>query len=938
MPESAELKALQTHLDKTTGAVKAALHRFVCEIEMAVKVLDLHPEKAEEWNALMAKAMLRVKSAVDEGMLDILPQTVADAEAVLAPIGEVLKTYTVYNVGHGHIDMNWMWSWPETVAVTNDTFSTVDRLMDEYSDFCYSQSQTSVYEITRKHFPELFERIKARVKEGRWEITASQWVECDKNISGGETLFRHLLYTREFMKEHFGMEPEDIPIDWEPDTFGHANTIPTILSKGRVKRYYSCRQGIERPPAFWWEGPDGGRVLVFKEMSGSWYNGEIDHPTLVKNLTRFCKATGLRAWMNVYGVGDHGGGPTRQHIERAHEMDAWPVYPNVKLSTSKPIYELLESVGETLPVLAHELNYEFTGCYTSQSSIKQGNRHCEELLIQAEAASALAWAVGLNDYARENLREGWVNLLFNQFHDILPGSGVRDTVEYARGLYQEAEARAGAALTRGLRSMAGAMNTKALVEGEITPGPGIGAGAGFGAGQGALSALDDGASSVRPFVVFNTNGWERTGVVEAKLWDTGWDKNTIVVSDVDGNEIAAQVTGDGHYWGHRYINASFPVKDVPALGGQTYLISEGTAPVDADVLAYERNAAGDLTVENEYLSVQIDNRTGGISKLVDKESGRDFVKPGEVIGVLELATERHHGMSAWVIGDIMKSRMLTELVSLHHSGGPYVSRHTGVMNVNDTKITVSTVVRVGSPVVEIVLDVDWVERGNAERGVPMLRANFPLALGEKTSAFETPYGSVERDLFEGQEVPAMRWADVSDGEGGVTLINDCKHGHSIDGDNLRLTLIRGTYDPDPLPEQGHHTIRMALMPHAGALDTSAAVRAGREFGQPLHVVGTTLHEGCLPPAGSCMSVEEDNVVLAVMKKAESADAVVIRLLETTGEDTEAHVFVHNAMCLKSAAVVDALEMPAEGGEARLDGETLTVSVPANSIVSVMLSK
>ena len=937
MPEKSALNMLQKHLDTTTGKVKNALYRFTCELEMVTSLVELHPEQADEWNQLMDKAMQRVQAVVDEGLLDILPDTVADAEKLLAPVAEVMKTYTVYNVGHGHIDMNWMWSWPETVAVTNDTFTTVDRLMEEYPDFCYTQSQTSVYEITRKYFPELFERIKARVKEGRWEVVASQWVECDKNISGGESLFRHLLYTRRFMKEHFGLEPEDVPIDWEPDTFGHANTIPTILGKGDVKRYYSCRQGIERPPAFWWEGPDGDRVLVFKEMSGSWYNGEINHPQLVKCLARFCKATGLRAWMNVYGVGDHGGGPTRAHIERAHEMDAWPVYPNVKLSTTRPMYELLEANGADLPVLAHELNYEFTGCYTSQSWIKQGNRHGEELLIQAEATSSLAWAVGLGEYAGKNLEEGWVNVLFNQFHDILPGSGVKETVDYACGLYQETEARAGAALTRSLRAMAGAIDTKSLVEGDIEAGPGIGAGAGFGAGVGAISSRDDGASSVRPFVVFNTNGWERTGVVKATLWDTGWDK-TIVVSDVDGNEIAGQVTGDGNYWGHNYIHVSFPAENVPAMGAQTYLLSEGEASAASDVLKYERSAGGNQSIENELIKVEIDNRTGGISKLIDKATGRDFVKPGEVLGLLELATERHHGMTSWVIGDIMKSENLTELISLRHAGGPYVSTHTATMQVNDTKITVKTILRVGEPMVEIVLDVDWVERGDSTRGVPMLRANFPLAVGEKVSTFETPYGSVERDLFKGQEVPAIRWADVSDAEGGVTLINDCKYGHSIDDDNLRLTLIRSSYDPDPLPEQGHHTIRMALMPHAGAVDAGTAVRAGRGFGQPLHVVNTTLHDGAMSPVGSCMSVEEDNVVLAVVKKAEDSDAVVIRLMETAGEATEAHVFVHKAMCLTSAAVVNALEAPVEDGKAELNGETLTVSIPAHGVVSVMLSK
>ncbi len=269
----------------------------------------------------------------------------------------------------------------------------------------------------------------------------------------------------------------------------------------------------------------------------------------------------------------------------------------------------------------------------------------------------------------------------------------------------------------------------------------------------------------------------------------------------------------------------------------------------------------------------------------------------------------------------------------------------GVIKHGATTIVVNTIVRAGDSRVEIALDVDWREQGGQEKGVPNLRVRFPVAIKEKFLAlsdgkkatYETPYGSVERDLFDGSEVPAMRWADLSDGDGGVTLLNDSKHGHSILKDTLRLTLIRSSYDPDPLPEQGQHRIRYALLPHGDDWGAGDSARAGRAFGQPLRVVATGVHGGPMPAVGSCISVEPDNVLLAVMKKAEGKDGLVIRLLETAGKETQAVVTLHDALGIKSAIPVDALERPVDGEVALEDGE-LRVKVRASSIGAVLLER
>jgi len=461
--------------------------RIRAELEFAASLSTLHPDLQAKWAPLLEGARAVAGDVREEMPRADDAQRVAEAERVLAPIGAVAKTYVVHNVGHAHIDMNWMWSWPETVAVTLDTFTTVLRLMDEFPDFRFTQSQASVYEIARRYDPALFERIKARVAEGRWEVAASQWVEGDKNLASGEAIARHLLYTRAFMKENLGLEPEDVAIDFEPDTFGHAATIPALVSRGGVSRYYMCRGGKEeKPPVFFWRAPDGSRVLV--NLETTWYL-KATGPENATALLEFARKTGLREWMNVYGVGDHGGGPTRRDLLRVREMDGWPVFPRFRFSTTREFYAAVERSADRLPVVERELNFEFTGCYTSQSQIKRQNRLGESRAQDAEAAAVLALRMVGRPYPSDLLREAWTNVLFGQFHDILPGSGVRATREYQSGLFQQTAAVAGTVQTASLRAIAAAVDTAFARDRVAAAAPGedqaLGAGAGRGSGRGS---------------------------------------------------------------------------------------------------------------------------------------------------------------------------------------------------------------------------------------------------------------------------------------------------------------------------------------------------------------------------------------------------------------------------------------------------------------------
>jgi alpha-mannosidase len=918
--------------------------RIQAELVFAEGLLPLHPDRKTEWGPLLERARALVGTSEVPKPVDAT--AVAGAEAVLAPVAAVAKTYTVHNVGHAHIDMNWMWPWAETVAVANDTFTTVLRLMDEFPDFRFTQSQASVYDIARRYNPALFERIKARVAEGRWEVVASQWVEADKNLVSGESIARHLLYTRRFVKDELGLAPEDVPIDWAPDTFGHARTIPTLVSRGGVTRYYMCRGGRdEKPPVFWWRGPDGSRILV--NLETTWYLKAVG-PENASALLAFAAKTGLRDWMNVYGVGDHGGGPTRRDIRRILEMDGWPVFPRFRFSTTREFYAVLEKNADRLPVLDRELNFEFTGCYTSQSQIKRYNRLGESRALDAEAAAVLALRARGRPYPEAPLREAWTNVLFGHFHDILPGSGVRATREYQSGLFQQSAATFGTIQAESLRAVAAAVDTafaKDHVASVVGQDRALGAGVGRGSALGSVSEAAHQVDGPRPVVVFNPTAWPRDEVVKATVWDSGTsperrEGRRFVVHAPDGRSFPAEVAGQGEYWGHRYVDVVFPAS-VGALGHSAYVLEERASPapgapppgpvqVDSDALAFE----------NERLAVRFDRMTGGVVRLVDKASGLDLAAPGNPLGLLELVMERPRDMSAWVIGDTMTRTRPLPLHALAVESNPYVATLEAKAKVRDSDLTLRYSLRAGEPWVTVQVEANWLERGGPETGTPQLRMVFPTRLEGAKARYEIPYGSIVRALAKGEEVPALRYADafgtVAGRPAGLLLLNDGKHGHSLDGSTLALTLLRSSYEPDPLPEVGSHTMRMALVPHGGTLSTADMARLGAAFNHPLPVVSTDVHAGRLGPALSGLAaVSPPDVLVTAVKKSEADGSIVFRLLETAGKATTARLDLGPLLGVPAAAEeVDFLERPVANGTARVGSGTVTVDVPAHGVASV----
>jgi alpha-mannosidase len=960
---------LQRMASSEAARSNSYIERFLSELEFAEGLANLVGKKAATgWPKLLDQAYEKVAKVVLSGSQDAIEQAVRDAEGILAPVGKVAKTYMIHCAGHGHIDMNWMWSWPETVGVTNDTFLTVLKLMDEFDDFCYTQSQASVYALTREYNPELFARIQRRVKEGRWEVAASHWVEGDKNIGSGEALARHLLYTRQFMKEHMGLAAEDVEVDWSPDTFGHALTIPSIDARGGVKYYYMCRGGNwEKPPVFWYKSPDGSRILV--NLETTWYNDHVG-PHNAMAMLKFCGKTGLRDWLNVYGVGDHGGGPTRRDILRCHEMDGWPIYPTFRLTTTRNYYKILEENGEKWPVIDRELNFEFTGCYTTQTQIKRNNRLGENYMIEAEIAASLATRALGRDYPAQVLRDRWTDVLFSHFHDILPGSGVAETRQYNQGSFQKIAAAAAMIKTNSLRaiaaeadtSFAGPLGQAAAVAGRSSLA--IGGGAGRGTYWGGLSEAGHVVEGPRPFVVFNPTAWDRTGVVQASLWDadtgaegTDLKHKNFVVRTADGKVLPAQKVNTGDYWGHRYVEVVFPAQ-VNALGYNTYVVEEGQVtgfepPVKASENPPRHEPAGPglPPLENEFLLVEFDKLTGGVSRLLDKKSGRNLVDAANPLGVLEYVLERPWGMSAWVIAPLQECLYPVQAYSLRNTQqGPFQATVEAKLKVKDSHVTVTYSLKAGQPWLEVAVQAHWVEIGTKEKGAPGLRMRFPLALADAKGLYEIPFGSIERDLNQGEEVPALRWVDITGqtaggraGAGanaaGCAVANDSKYGYSLDGSTLRATLIRSSYDPDPIPEVGDHTIRFAVMPHAARPATADLVRFGAAFNHPLQVVATDVHKGDLKAGEQGVEVTPGNVVLTSLKKAESGEGFVLRFQETAGKAATVQVSPSAALLgrVLGAVEVDLLERPVAKGSAVKAAGGFRVKIPAFGIASVLVT-
>ncbi len=964
-------RVLRAVSDAPALEARRLLRRLRCQLACAEGLVPLLDDRGEGRRILdEAKGLA---NGFDGGLGE-LADLVTRVERVLAPLGEAAKRYTVLCVGHGHIDMNWMWSWQETVSATHDTFASVLSFMDQVPEFTYSQSQASVYALMERYHPAMFEAIRQRVREGRWEITACHWVEGDKNLASGESLAHHMLYTRKYFQERFGLGPEDLPVDWEPDTFGHADSIPNVLAQGGAKYYYSCRTGgghghlrtgEPRPPVFWWQGTDGSRVLVHHETT--WYNSDVNIGDDVSApLFAFASATGLSTWLNVYGVGNHGGGPTRAEIERYIEMRDWPIYPNVRFGTSKEYFEAIEAQiasGVEVPTVQGELNYEFTGCYTSQSAIKRANRFGENFMVEAQTLTALAHRTKGGPHRGDLLREGWLNVLFNQFHDILPGSGIAATREHAMGLYQETAAIAGSAKREATKTLASRVNTARLLpdtpEGRaeraaIVNTPFV-AGAGMGARETGFSNASGGGKRFRPYVVFNPCAWTRSEPVTVHLYDTDFDPSLIVARDEEGVEHPTMFLGREHDWGHDKLTVLFLAADVPPMGYKTFLLCEGkAAPVAEPVVRLD-----DVTVQTPHLRVQFNRAYGSVALI---ETAEGMLGNGGFMPAIGLVahTEAPRGMTAWVLGDRLGPDDEPVAESFHIAAGPRNQGTSAPLGTPQVATLAEARLRLpgGSSTMRTrtwvhglgrrldgEIEMDWREIGDQERGIPGLSLAIHADVNdldpESEAVYETPYGVIERAMPDDheypQDVPSLRFATFRAGRLWVTLVQDSKYGHRRTSGDLRLRLVRSSFDPDHAPEVGISKVRYSVYLDEHKPDHAELVRRGAGHNHPFLVFPTDLREGDEPTTRSFVSVSGESVVLAHLKLAEEGGGLLVRLVNYGDEPSCATLEFDPAVVegLTRFVATDLMERPT-GDFQPMSGSGLRATVPGRSFVSLRL--
>lgn len=896
-------------------------------------LLELSKAKDGKYDEILETEIERLNFYVKENG-SITKEICETVENNLADMEEEAKALTVLLIAHAHIDMNWMWGFNETVSLTVSTFETMLKLMDEYPQFKFSQSQASVYRIIEEYAPYLLPVIRKRIKEGRWEVTASTWVENDKNMSSAESMSRHLLYTRNYLSELLGIDKESLNIDFEPDTFGHSENLPEILSQGGVKYYYHCR-GYNKEHIYRWRAPSGAEVLFYREPV--WYNDELARYDSLGFVPSFCKEYGITKTMKFYGVGDHGGGPTRKEIEHWLEMQTWPLMPTIQFGTLREFYESLEEKREQFHIVEQELNYIFSGCYTTQARVKRANKLGEDRLGEVDNIDVLAKALVPDFKAPSDIKDAWEKILFNQFHDILPGSGVIGTYQYAMGEMQRAMASAQVNLSHAMNEICARINTASLGIKDKED-YSLGAGVGFGTGDesGYLAGfVSNSYGNIRIMTVFNPTQYQRKECMRVVLWDWDGDMDEICAFDADKNEIPVQIVEKTqNYWAHKYFTLMMDV-NVPAFGYATYVIGEKEkSHLDIDWEMFSTTGGmdprldeyndGPVILENDKVKAVFDPVTMLITSFKDKSSGKEMTEKGAG-GFRYILENPVNDMTAWRVGPYEKNILLNETNAvriLDRKDGDIYQSITYELKFEASSIQVEISLRKGSSILEYDVKLDWHELGNKTKGIPQLAFTVPVSYYTNIYRCAVPGGMIDRKEL-AQDVPCLGYMAAlnNEKESSLVVLTDCKYGFRGYENSISLTLQRAPYDPDPTPDQGEHFMKIGI----AAVDNKENLTEKYDrFIHPLYAVSNSVHEGTLPLSENLLNVT-GNVKVDVLKKAENGDGIIIRLYNLEKEPSEITLSAGRTS-VRSAEFTDILEEVAEVIEVA-DGK-VTTEIPA----------
>ncbi len=921
-----KLKKLNSHRSESNNALR------ICSEITYLDAISKHRDGA--LNKEIETAADYILGEIEhDGVITL--NTVLEAEKMLMPLQPIARSYKEKFIGHAHIDMNWMWGYNETATVTVDTFRTVLDLLREYPEFTFGQSQASTYEIIEQYCPELIDEIKERIREGRWEVTATEWVEPDKNMPNGESLVRQILQARKYLSSLLDIVPESLDMDFVPDTFGHNINVPEILSNSGVKYMYHWRGDETAPRVYYYVSPSGKKVLCYREFVC--YLGTIE-PVKFEIVPEFAAQTGLDTYLCVYGVGDHGGGPTRCDIERILEYKSWPLTPTISFGTYHEFFKYVEESGVAIPEVKTEQNFLFTGCYTTQNRIKMANRFAEARINETEALAASASII--TGAAREPARldRPWRNILFNHFHDILPGSGVVETREYALGKFQETLANVNTYATTCMRRIAEKIDTTSIEyddsEGTFSEGGGVGFNQSV-TERYRMPSTERGRGNTRVIHIFNPTAYTRDEFTQIVVWDYNYDGAYEFV-DANGNSVEHCMTEGGKgYWWHSY--SKFLVKVCIAPYGYTTVIlkpktTDGHLCLDPGVYTRYNEAIEDVNpvIENDLIKATFDYMTCELIELYDKTTGETLIsEPSCFFRLVQEDTRR--GMTSWKIGPYAKITNLNregQTFLNESSNGGIVSKLKYTIEFSKSWLTCTVSLKKGCPMLHFENVINWKEESTSRNVLPQL--NFAVPVSYKRSdkfICDIPFGTIERKN-QNSDVPAITYVALpGESEHQIGIMCDSKYGYRVTDDMASVTLMHTTTDPDPCSDSGEQFLTIGV----AAAQLGEMKGISDRFNHPMPHIAGIRHEGTLPLELSPVQLDGD-VEISVMKVSEDGEGTVIRVYDDKGSNKAVTLSLMSG--IKSAYLADSCENKL-ADLAVVDGK-VEFTVPSYDFVTVVV--
>ena len=794
--------------------------------------------------------------------------------AFRANLESIGQTYpasgSLWLTGHAHIDLAWLWPLEETRRKARRTFHTVNALMERYPQFRFNQSSAQLYAWIEQDDPELFEQIRTRVREGRWEIIGGMWVEPDGNLPGGESWVRQILLGQRYFQSRFGKRPR---VAWIPDSFGFTGNLPQLLLSGGLQYFFTHKMTWNERNLFpydlyWWEGLDGSRVLAHSFLNpGGGYNGRVAAFDLGETWRNFKGKDRQTHTLLAIGHGDGGGGPSAEMLDRFERFRNFPGMPHLLMGQVEQFYEQIKD--NDLPIWVGEKYLEYhRGTYTTQSQIKSLHRRLENALVEGETAAILASKQGSHTYPAMEFARLWQILLLNEFHDILPGSSINSVYETAK------------------RDLGLALETARAVRDHAL---------------GRLSSSGQ-SSAGSGIAIWNLQLHDRP--LRAEIRNFPSDPQRLATDS--GQEVLSQVSSENT------LLVAAPEIRVPGLGSITIrcmngkserIVSEGSSlcsPVNHRML---HGTSSEL--ENEHIRA-VFNIDGTIAAVHDKQHGRQVL--ADRGNQLWIYTDIPRQFEAWDI-DESYTREGAELTAISPpaliESGPVRATIQVIRRLNEIEIVQEYRLSYGERVIEVHTKVQWHGRRH------LLRAIFPLHIRTHEGWTETAFGAVPRPTHRNTpwdqarfEVPGHRWVDLSEPNYGVTLITDSKYGYSIEGNVIGLSLLRAPIYPDPFADEGSHEFGYALYPHAGDWRAST-VRAAQNFNSPL----TGIFDGSSDSSQFVTPIRltGDRLELSALKKAEDSDATILRVYEPHGDRGQA--IIESSTPLREALLVNILEEP-----------------------------